>query len=600
MRAGGHRIGAALVCAAFVVSGCGVFGGPEPGDAVDEFIAALAEGDTAAAAALTDSPEVAKGALDQVRGALEPKSVEGSVGSVAEEGDGGATVDYRFDWGLGDDRRWSYDAQAQLHEVDGEWKLRWAPTVLHPELGIQQGLALRTETAPPAPVLDRDGAPLLQADTVIGVVVDGQAAGDELDAVAGRLARELGRIEPSITKRSILDGVKGTEQGTGYLAASLRSADYQRIKPAIYELAGVRFTSEERLLSAERGLGSQVLPAIRSAVAERIAGRQGWRVVTTDPTGAEIDELHAERARPADAVSATLSLGAQRAAEDALDGVPGVAAIVALRPDSGELLAIAQNEAADEQGAIALTGRYPPGSTFKIATAAAAMSAGEAGPDTRVDCPPTTTIEGRRIPNDDEFGLGKVPLHTAFARSCNTTFARLAVDLPPDALTTAARDLGIGADFVIPGITTITGSAPAADDVVQRAENGFGQGTTLASPFGMAVAAGTVAAGQTPVPSLLTGERTEAKHLGEPLAPDVLDALRAMMREVVTDGTATALAGLPGVHGKTGTAQFGDGTRSHGWFAGYQGDVAFSVLCVDAGSSRPAVEAAQRFLGALG
>ncbi|RBM19992.1 penicillin-binding protein [Prauserella sp. PE36] len=594
-----HRIGAALACAALVVSGCSVFGGPDPGDTVGEFLEAFAGGDTAAAAGLTDRPEAAKAVLDQARGALEPKSIGTSVGEVAEEGEAGATVGYRLEWQLGEKRRWAYDARARLHQADGEWKLRWEPALVHPELGMQQGLALRTETPPPAPVLDRDGAPLLQADTVIGVVVDGEAAGERLDDVAGTLADQLGRLEPSITKRSILDGVRGTEQGKGYLVASLRSADYQSVKPAIYDLPGVRFTSDERLLSAERGLGSQVLPAIRSEVADRVAGREGWRVVTTDPTGAEIAELHAEQARPADAVPATLSRRAQEAAEDALRDVAKPAAIVALQASTGELLAVAQNEAADEQGAIALTGRYPPGSTFKIATAAAALSNGNAGPGTLVDCPPTTTIEGRRIPNDDEFGLGRVPLHTAFARSCNTTFARLAVDLPPDALTKAARDLGIGADFVIPGITTITGSVPPAEETVQRAENGFGQGKTLASPFGLAVAAGTVAAGKTPVPSLLKGERTEATQLGEPIGEDVLSALRTMMREVVTDGTATALAGLPGVHGKTGTAQFGDGTRSHGWFAGYQGDVAFSVLTVDAGSSAPAVEAAQRFLGGL-
>lgn len=80
----------------------------------------------------------------------------------------------------------------------------------------------------------------------------------------------------------------------------------------------------------------------------------------------------------------------------------------------------------------------------------------------------------------------------------------------------------------------------------------------------------------------------------------MLDALRGMMREVVTDGTATLLKPLPDVRGKTGTAQFGDGTRSHGWFVGYTGDLAFAVLTTDAGTSRPAVEAAQRFLTGLG
>jgi cell division protein FtsI/penicillin-binding protein 2 len=79
----------------------------------------------------------------------------------------------------------------------------------------------------------------------------------------------------------------------------------------------------------------------------------------------------------------------------------------------------------------------------------------------------------------------------------------------------------------------------------------------------------------------------------------VLDDVRAMMRETVTAGTATALSHLPGVAGKTGTAQFGDGSRSHGWFVATAGDLAVAVLVVDGGSSTPAVQAAGWFLAPL-
>lgn len=71
------------------------------------------------------------------------------------------------------------------------------------------------------------------------------------------------------------------------------------------------------------------------------------------------------------------------------------------------------------------------------------------------------------------------------------------------------------------------------------------------------------------------------------------------MRETVTAGRATALADLPGVAGKTGTAQFGDGSRAHGWFVATAGDLALAVLVVDGGSSTPAVQAAGRFLEPL-
>jgi cell division protein FtsI/penicillin-binding protein 2 len=73
-----------------------------------------------------------------------------------------------------------------------------------------------------------------------------------------------------------------------------------------------------------------------------------------------------------------------------------------------------------------------------------------------------------------------------------------------------------------------------------------------------------------------------------------------MMRAVVLEGSATPLARLGEVFGKTGTAEFTNDGRSHGWFVGYRGDVAFAVLVVDGGSSGPAVEVAARFLTATG
>ena len=82
-------------------------------------------------------------------------------------------------------------------------------------------------------------------------------------------------------------------------------------------------------------------------------------------------------------------------------------------------------------------------------------------------------------------------------------------------------------------------------------------------------------------------------------AEAVAEQLRQLMRAVVTSGHAPAVAGLGEVYGKTGTAEFTGEGRSHGWFIGFRGDLAFAVLVVDGGSSSVAVEVAGRFLGAL-
>lgn len=341
--------------------------------------------------------------------------------------------------------------------------------------------------------------------------------------------------------------------------------------------------------------GAPILRPGMARFARSHAGAGAWSVVRVDARGTELERLVANEDKHRGPLTSTVSTPVQRAAQAAVDGVSAPAMLVAIQPSTGDLLAVAQNATA---GAAphSLTGLYAPGSTFKIATATAVLEQGAAAPDTVLPCPGAARIGTRTIPNDGRFDLGDVPLHTAFAHSCNTTFARLAADLPADALATAASELGLNADFTIPGITTEAGTVDAAPDPVQRLEDGIGQGRVQASPFGIALMTATVAHGAPVTPRLWRDIETTVGTGYEAPSPAVLDAVRAMMREVVTTGTARALAGLGDVRGKTGTAQLPDRTRAHGWFAGYRGDLAFAVLVEGAGSSGPAVDASATFL----
>jgi len=585
------------------LTSCGLFGGdPKPQDTAQVFVRAIADGDNATASQLTDQPTEAAALLGKIRTALGPSAVRAELDQVRDSGADTASASFTATWVVGDGREWTYPSTFDLRRTgdkDRPWMVHWSPTVLHPKLSAQQTIAVREEQPQPAPIVDRDGAPLLAPQRVIVVLLYREQAGD-MPAVAAALSGALSRFDAAITKQSIVDGAAKTTDGNGYAVAVLREPDYQSVKDQIYDLPGVRFSAQTRMLAPDREFAKQVLPAVRAAVEAQITGKPGWKVVTLDTAGAEVDTLHETSPTPGTTVATTLSRQAQTAAEGAIEAVQQQAMIVALQPSTGEVLAVAQNAAADAAGPIALTGRYPPGSTFKVVTATAALQAGGVNADSAVQCPATTVIDGRSIPNNDGFDLGTVPLHTAFARSCNTTFARLAADLPAQALPDAARQLGLGVDFVVAGATTITGSVPPGDSTVARAEAGFGQGTVVASPLGMALVAATVAHGSMPTPVLIRGSTTTADAAPPAVPANVIDPLRAMMREVVTAGTARALARSGEVYGKTGTAQFGDGTHSHGWFVGYRGDLAFAVLIVDAGSSAPAVEAAARFLAAAG
>ena len=182
--------------------------------------------------------------------------------------------------------------------------------------------------------------------------------------------------------------------------------------------------------------------------------------------------------------------------------------------------------------------------------------------------------------------------------SCNTTFMTLGLALPPTALGTAARQLGLGAAWRLP-VESFSGSVPPPVGLTEQAADAIGQGRVLVSPLAMAEAAGAVQSGRPVAPSLVVGDQAQA---GPPLPKQTAATLRDLMRATVTNGRATELADLPGdVAGKTGTAEYGAATppRSHGWFAGYRGDLAFAVFVYDGQTSKVAVAIAHSFLAKL-
>ena len=339
------------------------------------------------------------------------------------------------------------------------------------------------------------------------------------------------------------------------------------------------------------------LSEVKKAVTDRLDGEAGWRVLSVNQNGADLEVLTEVAPKPAPAIALTLDRVVQDAAQHAVDMQGRKAMLVVLKPSTGDILAVAQNEAADADGPAATTGLYPPGSTFKIVTASAAIQRKMADPDSPVGCPGQIDIGDRTIPNYDKFDLGTVPMARAFANSCNTTFAELASRMPPTALNVAASAFGIGADFAIEGLTTVTGSVPPTVNLAERTEDGFGQGKVVVTPFGMALAAATVAAGKTPTPRLIIGSETLETGDHPPADPETLAGLRSMMRLVVQDGTAREIRDAGEVYGKTGEAEFAGG--SHAWFTGYRGDLAFAALIVGGGSSTYAVRMVKQMFGEL-
>ena len=565
--------------------------GPEP--AAEQFVSLLADEDTASAAALTDRPDVARAALESAWENLQAESMTATVGSARVTGDT-ATVQYTYEWHLPKDRVWTYTGDLQMGRRDGEWAVRWNSTDLHPKLGDTQTMSLRSVPAPRARVNERSGTDVLVPGSIERIALDARNAGN-LGAVSASLARILAPFAPSLTAQSIAESASSVNGA--YQVASLRQDDYESVAASLAELPGVTVEEEADLVSTDRDFAPDLIGQVKKRVIDEVDGTAGWSVVTVNQNGVDTDVLTEAKPQPAPSFSVTLDRNIQVAAQNAVNARTDQAMTVVIQPSTGAILAVAQNEAADRDGPVASTGLYPPGSTFKIITAGAAIDSGLADPDTMVPCPGRIVIGERSVPNYNEFALGTVSMTTAFARSCNTSFAKLASEMEPDALTVAAAQFGIGPDYEVPGLPTDSGSVPPAEDLVQRTEDGFGQGKVVVSPFGMALAAATVANGSTPTPHLIVGDETTVTGDRTAITPAMVDGLRGMMREVITSGTALRIAGQGEVYGKTGEAEVDGG--SHAWFVGYRGDIAFATLVVRGGSSDNAVAVTTDMFAAL-
>ena len=586
---------AALLSAGMVVVGLSACtpkpAGPE--STAGKFFAALATGDTAAAAELSDRPADARHALNEAWAGLQATHLDAQIiGSKYAQDTGSVT--YRYTWHLPKDRTWTYDGQLNMVRDEGRWEVRWSATGLHPRLGENQTFALRADPPPRASVIERGGSEVLVPGYRYNYALDAKAAGAALMPTARAVVDALRPFDNTLDPQRLAEQASASKQPMYLL--TLRQSDHDRLG-GLSGHPGVVVTAQAEMLPTDEDFAPAIISEVKKAVVDELDGQAGWRVVTVNQNGVDVDVLNEVPGSPAPSITISLDRAVQTAAQNAVDFTGKKAMIVAIRPSTGEVLAVAQNASADAEGLIATTGLYPPGSTFKMVTAGAAIERDMATPNTLLPCPGTMDIGHRTVPNYGGFDLGTVPMSRAFASSCNTTFAELASRMPPRGLTQAAAKYGIGTDYEIEGLTTVTGSVPPTVDLAERTEDGFGQGKVLASPFGMAMAAATVAAGKTPVPQLIQGKQTVVNGEPAPISPKILDGLRPMMRLVVTNGTAEDLQGAGDVRGKTGEAEFAGG--SHSWFAGYRGDMAFAALIVGGGSSEYAVRMLKGMLDGL-
>jgi cell division protein FtsI/penicillin-binding protein 2 len=539
-----------------------------------------------------------------------------------------ASMAVNISWPIADGVTWTYPSTVTLKRVKDKWLGVLSASTVYPDLPSSGKLALRRTAAQRGTILDGAGQPLATSKPVVTVGVQPNKIKD-LNGLIQQLDAAFKSVNVAVDLSGLPAKVQSSQPTAFIQIVTLRREVYDQIRAKIHDLEGTVFREGTQVLGPSTSFARALLGTVGEVTKEimdknpgkyqvgdvvglsglqrryddLLRGTPGATVVIPGTNNNADKILFTSDPKPGGTVKTTLDVKTETAAETALAGEARRSAIVAIRISDGAVLAAANGPTGAELN-LALTAQVPPGSTFKMVTALTVLSKGAVGPDTVVPCPKNITVGGKQFKNAHDFQLGNVPFHTDFAKSCNTAFASLWDKMEPDGLATTGSTIGLGVPWDF-GVDVFTGKVSSGGDPTERAAAAFGQGTTQVSPMSLAAAAAAVSRGQWKQPSFVVDPApTKPAADGPQLDANALTALKNMMREVVTSGTASPLAKQPGapIFGKTGTAEFDNNPdHTHSWFIGFRGDIAFAVFVENGGlSTATAVPIAGKFFTNLG
>jgi cell division protein FtsI/penicillin-binding protein 2 len=604
----------ALVVGLLVVgllSGCEAaqdLGGPDPDEAAAALATALGSGDFQAVTFTNATADEAKRSYSKIVDGMGEAEPAVEVAGVEDSGHT-ATVQLAWSWPL-DGHRWAYRAEGSLRSVDDEWQAVWKPTLVESSLKRDEVLDSGEVAADRGHILGAGGQTLVADRPVERIGIDRTQV---KAARAGESARQLARLV-GVDAAPYVKQVEAAGEEAFIEAIVFRRDDVPpQVDPQhLAAIPGAITVSDTLPLAPTREFAAPILGTVGEVTAEMIEddpdkyqigdeaglsglqarydgqlrGTSGVAVHAVDPDGAE-RKLFAEEPTDGQPLRLTLDRRLQQSAERLLAGVGPASALVAIRPSTGDILVAANGPGTDGIN-LATYGQFPPGSTFKSVSSLALLRAG-LSPSSTVPCTDRIVVDGKQFENYDDYpagGLGRIPLRTAVANSCNTAFISQSGKLSDGALADAASSLGMGVDHDL-GFPAYFGSVePPASETVAAADM-IGQGKVLASPMAMATVIASIQSGATVLPGLVKDLKVEQADVPE-LAGAEAGQLRTMLRGVVTSGSGSLLADVPGppVIAKTGTAEFEREGRlhTHAWMIAAQDDLAVAVF-VDEGSS---------------
>ncbi len=511
---------------------------------------------------------------------------------------------------------WDYRGSFDLRRVGTGWKVVWSPSVIAP--GLRPGLRLAVVSSEPqrAQLLDAEGtslAPLSLVDTV-GVVPDTLK---NPARTASALARTTGLSESQIL------GWITEAPGGGFLElVRFTPATYHRLSHKLHRVPGLIVKRERiRLFGSiapdvSGGVGGEAagvlqqdgipyrpgttvgLSGLQQTFQHTLVGSPTTEVVVENAAGHVVSVLHRWTGRGGTDVRTTINASVQQAANRALQSVATSAAIVAISPSTGQVLAVATRDPGGMPEIQPLSGKYQPGQAFTIVSTAALLNTGLIGTNSAIPCSASNPVGGEDFTNDPP-----VPNHGTFradfANACSTAFAGLSLRLSAKDLKTAAAGFGLGKPWQLP-VTAFAGNVPSPSNQAELAEDSIGTGSVQVSPLDMAIAAAVVQSGTWHAPSLVTDPPDPGLTPTVPFGTQVVRALQTLMRSTVTSGAGQAAnVGTEPVYGQVGSAPDGSHGLREAWFVGFQGNVAFAVLELTTSASTSAAPLAGQFLDDL-
>jgi cell division protein FtsI/penicillin-binding protein 2 len=612
--------GAALVLLVGLLLGGGA---PDPPaeQTVQAFLLAWESGQYRTAASLTTGNQ--KVVADELAGAYRQlDAVDLVLGMAAVSQHGGlatASFDASVNLGRGG-QPWNYRGAFTLRRDGASWKVVWSPAVIAPGLRAGQRLAVVTTLPRRAQLLDATGRPLAQPSLAYvagvrpGALKHPSVTADDLARATGLPASQmLGQIlaAPSATflklvhlrPRAYHRLYRKLRKIPGLMIRQTTTRLFDSIAPAISGSVGTETAKVLRMTGAPYRPGTTVgLSGLQQAFQHALAGTPTTEVVVLNAAGNPVTVLSRWPGHRGTAVRTTIDSATQHAADKAVNSLPESAAIVAIRPGGGQILAVAQHKAHGMPSISALAGHYRPGQTFTIVSTAALLATGFSI-NTPTPCAADNKVGGEVFSNDPpEPDLGTQPLFSMdFAHACGTAFVGASLNLNARELTAAAGRFGIGASWQLP-LPSFSGTLQSPTDYAQLAADSIGAGSVRISPLDMALAAGLVQSGSWHSPTLVTGAGDPGLAPREQFRSGILAQLRVLMRSAVRAGAGRP-ASVPGhgIYGQVGSVPMGQG--KHGlqasWFVGFRAGLAFAVLVFSRSPGDTAAHVAGQFMREL-